>query len=104
MNRKTLTALRASIAHHKKNLKAKTPDQVKLGPKHCALCALFLKDDYCTHCPVAIKTEKPFCKDTPYRVLFDACQVWLSNKGSQSRAIFRDAERAEIKFLEGLLP
>lgn len=103
MKPETLTALRASIAHHEENLKVKTPRKVDLSPKSCALCALFFKDG-CDGCPVAERSGRARCVGTPYRELDCATYWWRMTRTSAERNAFLTAERAEIAFLRSLLP
>lgn len=110
MTATTLKALRDSIAHHKRNLRAKTPDDVKLGIKDCALCEVFLNATgnhrlWCIGCPVMEKTGEPLCSHTPYRTVYDRGFEWREDVTSRNaKSAFLTAERAEIKFLESLLP
>lgn len=124
LSQRALKALQASIAHHKVNLKAETPSDVRLGSTACALCELYVHDERCGACPVKRATGKSGCAGTPYYALADAHGDWHRAKyeaaynrfaGAEvvakrnrvvkaSAALFRKTERAEIKFLESLLP
>lgn len=115
MTTTTLKALKLSIAHHKKNLKAKTSNAVELGKEACALCNLFWKSDgdniRCYGCPVLEASGEHACRGTPYIELHVASKAWewawpgeANDRLAQRRTAFRAAERAEIKFLESLLP
>lgn len=113
MNATTLKALRLSIAHHKRNLKAKYDVDVILGPGSCALCTLFWRPDdegriSCLGCPVYESTRAHGCRNTPYAELRECLDAWLrgmpDETSNRRRTAFRSAERAEIKFLESLLP
>lgn len=109
MTAETLTALKASIAHHEENLKAEWPRQVRLGWRRCALCRLHRDDNNfivdCGECPVKSKTGRDMCEGSPYDDLEDALYSWRYNITNQSnREAFLTAERAEITFLRSLLP
>ena len=116
MNKRTAKALEKSIEHHKQNLLAETPDDVRLGADFCALCNLFNKYDRpinntdCIGCPVHKKTGEKYCGGTPYEESRRAFISWYNyyecyectGKHSQYRRKFRAAEKKEIKFLESL--
>lgn len=110
MTAKTLTALKASIAHHESNLAAEMPGEVALNRRNCALCRKFNRlsmsdSEACTGCPVADKTGKQFCDGTPFYDLESAYYEWKHDPKKTMRALaFRKAEREEIKFLKSLLP
>ena len=106
-------ALKESIAHHKRNLAAENPEDVKIGPSHCALCELY--NNYqneclyneCLNCPVYENTGEIFCKDTPYEQLHEKLMLWKDNINYPEwsdffKDMFRKAEQDEIKFLESL--
>jgi hypothetical protein len=57
------------------------------GHKTCGLCVM-QDDSFCAGCPVAIKTERPGCRDTPI-VEWEECPSI-------------DSARAELKFLQDL--
>ena len=110
MNKRTAKALEKSIEHHKQNLLAKTPDDVRLGCKACALCKLYRYipgNPFCKGCPVAERADRALCYNTPYTELDNANDDWCNHwretgKHGQYRRKFRAAEKKEIKFLEGL--
>lgn len=110
MTPETLTALKASIAHHEKNLEAESPDDVALGSRHCALCTRFLvmhenNNAECGACPVKERTGADVCEGSPYYAAAKASLAWEFGLDSPAcRDAFRDAERAEIEFLKSLLP
>lgn len=92
----TRKALKASIAHWKRLVEDRRSEEI--GSGSCALCRRFLdKPDPCQGCPVREKTHQRFCKGTPY---------------VQAQALYQDggdaewdkAARAELAFLESLLP
>lgn len=108
MNRNTLTALRKSIKHWEENLSAARPQDASTGSLACALCEQFLgkvsdKFPYgCAGCPVAERIGKPVCAMTPWRVAYNTWSAWKRGRGRG--VAFRNACRAEIKFLKSLLP
>lgn len=110
MTPQTMTALRASIAHHESNLNAESPGDVKLGTDECALCAMFLGEfnkepaEHCVGCPVRERTKEKHCNATPYHQLANCAAFWDCNPSSANRDAFLAAERAEIAFLKSLLP
>lgn len=108
MNEVTLAALKASIAHWEKNLAAESPDDVRLGPRYCALCEAFPQS--CAGCPVAARTGVKGCRETPYGRACAAFNEWDSavTNGSPNHAekatAWRAAAQAEIDFLRSLMP
>ena len=105
MDDNTLTALKASIAHHESHLLCERTEDVKLGPFYCALCRIFRRSDAaCGGCPVRDCTGKPNCRETPYRALVSAHNKWVLVGNRRDREAFLIAEQAEIDFLKRLLP
>jgi hypothetical protein len=106
--KRTIAALLASIAHHKTNLRAAEPYDVRLGSDECALCGLFIDKLRCGNCPVKLKTGEEGCVGSPYEELSKAHTDWCDRYGYRSadegRKNFQRAERKEIKFLKSLLP
>lgn len=113
MDERTLTALKASIKHWEENVQAKTPDKIKLGVSHCALCAEFWTRDEarlvtCDGCPVWTRTGKHGCSGSPYEAAEEAHDDWddvfdtvyESDEGDE----WRKAAQAELDFLNSLLP
>jgi len=102
LSQRAIKALKASIAHHEANLKAETPEDVELGPQHCALCREYLRKD-CKPCPVGKATGDKYCNNSPYIDLSAARWHWHWHKTDpQAKSAFRRAERKEIKFLKSL--
>lgn len=99
MNKKTLTALRKSIAHWEENLAANDPFDVYTTSDYCALCDAF---HGCIGCPVAERAGDTECDNTPWVNAHDAKHAWKYGYGTKRQ--FRNACRAEIKFLKSLLP
>lgn len=94
-------ALRESIAHHKQNLLAEKPEDVRLGRDNCALCELH--GFFCDGCPVK---EAGFneCAGSPYDKVWRGAEYWRgSPKNKKLRENFREAEQKEIEFLKSLL-
>lgn len=108
MTPETLTALKASIAHHEENLNAETPGEVKLGAWCCALCAIYREIAVgavqCNGCPVKERTGCHGCEESPYTQLWDAFMEWNEAPSADTKSAFLAACRAEIEFLRSLLP
>ena len=105
MDKLTAEALEASIRHHKKNARAWFPWQVRLGPKYCALCQVYLKSHPgCNGCPVRARSRYPACFKTPYNSIHVALFEWREAGwwNRAARAEFRRAALAEVAFLESL--
>lgn len=100
MNKKTLTALRGSIAKWERILAG---DEGDSGSDNCPLCHLFLSYSECRGCPVAARTGKSLCMDTPY-------DAWLALDTTIDSPTFAEtdeqkvAAQAELDFLKSLLP
>ena len=97
----TRAALVASIEKWKANETAETFGDVSIHGDDCALCRLFLTEEYdsedsCGECPVALKDGQKYCRGTPY---YEArSSFWRLDLPA-----FRLAARAEREFLESLL-
>lgn len=101
MNAKTLTALKASIAHWER-----MRDDRECGElpdcQDCPLCKRFLNRSseefpWCLGCPVARNTGRIGCQNTPWQFANATFSV-----GSNRQ--WRKAAQAEIDFLKSLLP
>ena len=108
MDKKTLKALKESIAKWEKNTQAKTPTDFLIGADKCPLCKLFLSNA-CYGCPIANKMCEPFCLRTPYRTVEDHFLDWKDQFMSgedctRSKHIAIVAAKREVKFLKSLLP
>lgn len=108
MDTKVLEALRASISHWQDNANVIELHGASVSSKDCALCKLFL-DNYCRGCPVAEVSGHLFCGNTPYNRAFKTHDVWCAttkytDEFDAARTEFREAAKAELKFLESLLP
>jgi len=101
MDAKTLEALQASIEKWKRNAVAKTPTEYTTGSDTCPLCAVFIRRR-CEGCPVREQTGVAWCIRTPYQPARDAKYHWAAGTGRARQA--RIAARAEVAFLESLLP
>lgn len=98
MDSKTETALRQSHAKWQNHADNEGMEDVNLGPKECPLCALFWdRGETCAGCPVAAKTGKPGCEDTPYS------DAWMAHEIRDMRAFTKRAQEM-ADFLKGLLP
>ena len=98
MNKKTLNALNKSIQKWERFATNTTKQTDQLGPAGCPLCALFYSN-CCDGCPVAAKTNKKWCRDTPY----DAIEE-LNYEINIESPEFRRIAKRELKFLKSLLP
>lgn len=109
-SKKTRLALEKSIAHWERM--RDNPSTCGENPwiKDCALCTLFVERDVdgqiiaCDGCPVARRTGKPGCVDSPWE---DAAIRWkmancLQWKDEARNADWRDNAQVEIDFLKSL--
>lgn len=110
MDARTLEALNASIAKWERNAEAETPDEYLISAGDCPLCHLFY-NDYCEDCPVAARTGKNVCRNTPYYDAVDARYAWIlaridgdEDKVTAAREDSQENARAEVAFLKSLLP
>ena len=98
MNKHTLAALKGSILKWKKIVAGTSFDS---GGSNCPLCLLFAQRQLsCSGCPVYEKTGEAECRDTPYK-------RWQSAGGyyrTANTAALKAAARAELRFLQSLLP
>jgi hypothetical protein len=112
MNPKALKALKASIRHWRENTAARRPEDVLLGPDHCALCRAFwvpfeygpARKKTCDGCPVMARTGYTGCHGTPYEAAEDAHTAWYVTEGHYERDGWREVAQAELDFLISLLP
>ena len=109
MNEKTRKALEASIKHWEKNVSAKTPDDVKVNSKDCALCQLFIGLDgskqWCTGCPVYNYTGEIEYNGTPYNIARDGLDDWKCDPDDiELKAAWHNAAQDELDFLILLRP
>lgn len=108
MDERTREALEASIKHWEHNAKVKRFDDIKIGPKDCALCGLFNRPetpfiDTCIGCPVYESTLQHACAGSPYDNVDMALLGW--ERGRKGAALaFRQAAQAELDFLISLRP
>lgn len=97
MDRKTLKALKGSIKKWEKIVAGKEED---MGNYNCPLCHEFLDKD-CRGCPVKKATGKVGCDNSPY-------ELWKFIPPDETEQPISDiakiAARAEVMFLESLLP
>lgn len=115
MNKETLRALKASIAHWEENLKASTPETANTSMEGCALCGLFVSDSEsrapqdCEGCPVYNKTKQRYCKNSPYEAAHYIHVKWTEECDDENTAkilhsIWRLCAKEELEFLKSLLP
>ncbi len=92
-------ALKLSIKHWENNLeKVKKKTLPDLGAGSCALCLEYI-DDKCANCPIALKTNKISCYDTPYYTVEDSIDNTTTEKGWK---ILKKAVKKELQFLRNL--
>jgi len=108
MTKKALKALKQSIAHHERLLAGKERDGEAPNGESCPLCRLY-GEGGCDGCPVYAKTGKEECDGTPYfsRADVDASLWWTwknRHKSAGEMARWKRQSRAEIRFLNSLLP
>ena len=113
MNKKTLTALQASIKHWEENVAATHPMVAKPYAEACALCKMFMKDSWCTTCPVRAHTKQDQCMGTPWRLANECYKAWYlavetpgcsQVRRSQAHQNWIAAAKRELEFLKSLLP
>ena len=73
----TIKALKESIEKWRQIERGEMPD---FGGENCALCELHL-DSGCTGCPVSRHTGRAYCRNTPYALFYENCQVEYDEKG-----------------------
>ena len=100
MNDETLTALKESIEHWKKN--AADPENATIGSTNCSLCKIYF-DSGCeldeVRCPVFEFTGHQECVTTPYSPAIYAIKAFKEGTERNQQAI-----QKEVEFLESLLP
>lgn len=105
MDDRTLSALKASIAHWEEVAEATHPANMYIGPSACALCTAFPS---CVGCPVFAVTWEKRCKKTPYYEVVEARERWHTMgfivARQKLREDFRAAAQKELDFLRSLLP
>lgn len=106
MNEKTRTALEESIEHWKE---IERGEGVDLGTYSCALCMEFrthFAEPDCKGCPVAQKTGRRYCYDSPYSEWDNAMERLGRQMDDYNRVVdtpeLVKLARAERKFLESL--
>lgn len=100
------TSLEKSIAHWEKNLKcalAEYADGISVSGDDCALCEEFGENEDsnqegCSECPVAARTGKDYCCDTPY---YTAREAFL---GESEWHVIQAQFQNELDFLKSLRP
>ena len=100
----TLKALKASIVKWERIVTGEGFDK---GRDNCPLCKKFIAKD-CEGCPVAKRTGRTNCNDTPYRDFVDAADREPAARGDAVYHATSPAARRvalkELRFLESLLP
>lgn len=99
MKKRTLKALKKSIAKWEKNAERKFTHEVRTGVSDCPLCTLFFMNS-CKGCPVSEASGVTNCDNTPYNNV-----VNLKPLSSEPvRPALKDAIEREVAFLKSLLP
>lgn len=111
MEKRTLEALKASIAKWERNAVAETPSDVTVRARDCPLCVMFnlyLRGSgsaACAGCPVAAATGLNGCENTPYSAAEILHDIWEDiPKSDEYREKFSVAALNEVAFLKSLLP
>jgi hypothetical protein len=102
MDAKTLEALKGSIAHWERVRDGVEPSE---GALNCDLCKAFPRCD--DGCPVAAKTGRIDCQNTPYWNFCHAAEHTEEGESYQMWArsdTAKAAAQAELDFLRSLLP
>jgi hypothetical protein len=102
MDSRTLEALLLSIEHWREN-EASPAEAASTGPDDCPLCELFLKDR-CSGCPIANAVGDFGCRGTPYEAAVASRDAAKQSGRDADQEAWRAAARAELEFLESLLP
>jgi hypothetical protein len=108
MNEQTLTALKDSIEHWKRLATGKSKKGEGIYQVDCALCLTFYRRESCEGCPVN-EAGFPYCRRSVWEACLRAVEVWQCAQHSKYKSWkdtprFRKAARAQVKFLESLLP
>ena len=109
MNKETLEALKKSIIKWGKI--AKSTKEMDLGSCNCGLCGLF-GGAACVGCPIYSKTNKRYCRDTPYTEWSHHASSHVINDNYFGDGLRREPGckkclilvREELNFLKSLLP
>ena len=105
MDEKTLEALKGSVRKWTSIVAGKGKS---LGYENCPLCKIFqanYEKKNCNGCPVAERTGKPYCRDTPYDDWADAEDaIGGINNNKATTEELKLAAKAELDFLRSLLP
>ena len=105
IDRKTLAALKKSIAHWERLASGHRKRGEWIGPHQCALCKLFIADE-CEGCPVAEETGYSYCDGTPYEIVqtYVDARFLVDRESILNSQEFKSAARKELRFLKSLLP
>ena len=105
MDKRTLTALQASIDHWyriSECMTVKDLNDESFGSESCSLCAKFKRGWDCTDCPVRKATGFDMCTGSPYDHAANSLESWT--EGDEWTEQDQSNIEAEIRFLESLLP
>ena len=106
MTPEALTALQASIEHWKRLADSVPSEDAAEQPYSgdCPLCQAFASEpvEGCNNCPIRLKTGRHACMGTPY---WRAEGAWVGyRRGNTALSDWQAAARAELEFLQSLLP
>lgn len=83
--------------------------------EYCACCDSFYDEEFdtddhdydrlhqCFNCPIALRTGKPECLNTPWRDAYQAWNKYLLDKTTEQKVLWTNAATQEIKFLKETL-
>lgn len=107
MDDKTLTALRASIAHWEENVAAKSVAHAAVYSEACPLCTIYWPEggeQICADCPVGSEADAAGCMGTPWEKAERAYELWRNVPTEENILAWRITAQAELDFLKSLLP
>lgn len=95
-------ALEKALEHWEANAAATTIEDVKLGSDYCPLCTVYNNDTnaYCFGCPVSIKSNRPYCENTPYGKVLTA--YYRADGEGPVTDDLKKAINEELEFLRSL--
>lgn len=109
MDDETKEALEKSIEKWQANVEAEKWDEVLMSRADCPLCVLYnngssVLDTDCKGCPILEKTGARYCSGSPFSKVFGLQQIEdPEQEGHLVSDEAREAMKAEVEFLKGLL-
>lgn len=111
MDEITLKALKSSIEHWTRLATGTEGREESINSTDCALCQIFNsgnEEEVCVGCPVMDKTQTTNCMGSPWSAAAVAWSRMRKDKDTlaypYSSALFMERARAELEFLQSLLP